>query len=278
VPERGSGSVPAMAPSFVVARNPDEASTLPYLLWVPVDEGLALKAKAAWPAGRRVFCQQAEWAPEAEIVEQVAVRSARRRGAAVDLVLDRGRNARSQFVFTTLKGGRPAVFWQTPKAAKAARPGARVPRARALGADDLVIVRDTRERYGYRFADQATAVTRQTLRAGDYAVVDRDGAVIAAVERKTIENLAACLSDGSLSFQLAELAEVSHAAVVVEGRYQALLDHAHTQRGWLADVLARIQVRFPRVPIVFCDTRRFAEEYTFRFLGAARAEHIEPGG
>ncbi len=83
-------------------------------------------------------------------MEEVPVLFCRRRGAAIDLVLDRPRLARSQFVFTEVKG-RPAIFWQTQKTARAANPGGRVPRRRAL-ATGLTIVVDTREHYGYRFA------------------------------------------------------------------------------------------------------------------------------
>ncbi len=39
----------------------------------------------------------------------------------------------------------------------------------------------------------------------------------------------------------------------------------------LGSVNVRVQVRYPNVPIVFCDTRPLAEEWTFRFLGAALA-------
>ena len=42
--------------------------------------------------------------------------------------------------------------------------------------------------------------------------------------------------------------------------------------GYAADLLARMQVRWPTVPIVFCETRPLAEEWTFRFLGAVLAE------
>ena len=65
--------------------------------------------------------------PSAEIVEEIPIASCRRRGAVIDLVLDRARLSRSQFVFTETRG-RPAIFWQTQKAAKAANPeqGSRV--------------------------------------------------------------------------------------------------------------------------------------------------------
>jgi hypothetical protein len=41
----------------------------------------------------------------------------------------------------------------------------------------------------------------------------------------------------------------------------------------VADDLAEAQVRFPTVPIVFCETRKLAQEWTYRFLGAALAHH-----
>ena len=41
----------------------------------------------------------------------------------------------------------------------------------------------------------------------------------------------------------------------------------------VADGLAEAQVRFPTVPIVFCETRQLAQEWTYRFLGAAAAHH-----
>jgi len=40
----------------------------------------------------------------------------------------------------------------------------------------------------------------------------------------------------------------------------------------VADGLAEAQVRFPSVPLVFCETRPLAEEWTYRFLGAALDE------
>jgi hypothetical protein len=39
----------------------------------------------------------------------------------------------------------------------------------------------------------------------------------------------------------------------------------------VADGLAELQVRWPTVPVVFCDNRKLAEEWTYRYLAAARA-------
>ena len=89
-------------PAFLVARNPLPAASLPYLLRLPLEGGLVLQARDAWPTVSRVYCHPFEgaWPPDAEVLEQVPVVSCRRRGAAIDLVLARGRLARSQFVFT----------------------------------------------------------------------------------------------------------------------------------------------------------------------------------
>jgi phage protein D len=52
------------------------------------------------------------------------------------------------------------VFWQSARTSKQARPGVRVPTARAAG-QELEVVVDTRERYAWKFAEQqATTVKR----------------------------------------------------------------------------------------------------------------------
>ncbi|HSK23223.1 MAG TPA: ERCC4 domain-containing protein [Egicoccus sp.] len=264
-----------MPARFIVARNPDDASSLPYLLRIPVaGPPLLLKARGVWPRTSKVFCHPLDvWPDDPDVVEEVDVRSCERRGRAVDLVLDRGREHRSQFVFVTLRGGREAVFWQTAKTAAAARPGVRIPSRRAAGIDDLEIVVDTRERYAYRFATQQASVRRAALRVGDYAV-ELDGAVVAAVERKSVADLVRRLVDGQLAFAMADLAALPRAAVVVDGRYADALKAEHVQPGFVADLLARVAVRFPSVPVVFAGSRKLAEEWTYRYLAAAYAEAI----
>ena len=184
-------------------------------------------------------------------------------------MLDRPRLARSQFVFTEIRG-RPAIFWQTQKAARAANPGARIPRARALPSGFRVLI-DTRERYPYRFAGRDIETERVALAAGDYGVANGPE-TIAVVERKTLENLVASLSEGTLAFQMQRLGEVARAAAVVEGRYSALFKLEHVPSAFIADGLARLQVRYPEIPVVFADSRKFAEEWTYRFLAAALSD------
>lgn len=96
--------------------------------------------------------------------------------------------------------------------------------------------------------------------------------MVATVERKTFENLTASLSDGTLAFQMQRLGEVGIAAIVVEGRYSTFFRLEHVPAAFIADGLARLQVRYPEIPVVFADSRKFAEEWTYRFLAAALSD------
>lgn len=58
-------------------------------------------------------------------------------------------------------------------------------------------------------------------------------------------------------------------AVVVEAAYGTVLAHDHVRTAVIADGLAEAQVALPRVPIVFAETRKLAQEWTYRFLAAA---------
>jgi hypothetical protein len=263
--------------TFLVARNPDPDSTLPYLLRLPLEGGIELKAKAPWPATARVYCHPVdEWPADAQEIDRVTVRHCARRGRAIDLTLDRPRNNRSQFVFTEphagRKSGRPMIFWQTARTVRRARPGQRAPTRRAAGLQALNIDVDTRERYPYRFADRGVRCLRRALPCGDYAVHAGDE-LLAAVERKTLEDCVKSLVDGSLAFAMADLSRLPAATVVVEARYSELMSAQRVQPGWLAELTARLQVRYRQVPIIFCDSRKLAEDFTHRFLAAAAVEH-----
>jgi ERCC4-type nuclease len=169
------------------------------------------------------------------------------------------------------------IFWQSPRTARAARPGVRVPGRRASGLEEFTILVDTRERYPWRFGrQQAVSTERRALPAGDYAVEAPGGGGLAAVvERKTLADLAGSLVDGSLNYLLAELDAMPRAAVVVEDRYGGVFKLEHVQPGFVADLLGALAVRYPAVPIVFCDTRPLAQEWAFRFLGAAVAQRSQ---
>ena len=128
---------------------------------------------------------------EPEIVERVPLRSCARRGAAIDVVADRGREHRSQIVFTRARG-REMVFWQSPRTRKQARPDVRLPTARAPGSPELEIVVDatsdthtgspakpvrTAEPCGWPCGDYAVAPARrrEAGRRGRAQVAGRSG-------------------------------------------------------------------------------------------------------
>ena len=257
---------------FEVATNPDADSTLPFLIRLPLPGGeLILKARDSWPRTAKVYCHRAEsWPQEPEIVERVPIRSCQRRGVAIDLVLDRPRENRSQLVFTRIQGGREGIFWQSARTTRQARPGIRVPRRRAAELAHLTILVDTRERYPYKFAQQQASTERRALPAGDYGIA-HDEQIIAVVERKSLDDLVRRVIDGQLTYAIADMASLPRAALVVEDRYSRLFKLEHTKPGFVIEMLAALSVRYPTVPIHFCETRPLAEEWTYRFLGAALA-------
>lgn len=260
-----------MTGDLVVAENPDPDSRLRYLLRLPLDGGMVFRTSGTWPRTKALYCHPVgmqEWPEDPQIVEQVPVRSCVRRGAAIDLILDRGRENRSQLVFTTARG-RDVVFWQSPRTRKQARPNVTTPTARAAGIAGLEIVVDTRERYAYRFAAQQVVLDRRSLPCGDYGVTI-DGQLVAAVERKSLPDLVSSLLDGTLRYAVAELAALPRAAVVVEDRYSQVFTLEWARPSVVADGLAELQVRWPNVAIVFTENRQLAEEWTYRYLGAAR--------
>jgi hypothetical protein len=262
---------------FVVARNPDPDSTLPYLVRLPLGpRGVVLKVRDTWPRTAKVYCHPStDWPSDPEVVERVPVRSCVRRGAAVDLVLDRGRENRSQFVFTRARG-REVIFWQSARTARQARPNVAVPTARsAVGPLEIVV--DSHERYAWRFSNQQATTRRAGLAAGDYAV-EVDGAVVAVVERKSLADLVSTMTSGRLRYLLAALSDVPRAAVVVEDRYSAIFKLAHVRPAVVLEGLAEAQVRFASVPVVFAETRPLAQEWTYRFLGAAVAHLADHDG
>jgi hypothetical protein len=257
---------------LLIAVNPDPDSRLRYLLHLPLNGGMLFRTSGLWPRTSALYCHPVpieEWPVEPEIIERVVLRSCQRRGAAIDIVLDRARENRSQLVFTTARG-RDAVFWQSPRTRKQARPNARTPTARAAGITELEILVDTREQYPYRFTSQQVRTVKRALPCGDYGI-SVDGRFVAAVERKSLADLISSLSNGKLRYALAELAALPRAALVVEDRYSAIFKAHHVRPAQIADGLAELQVRWPNVAIVFTETRPLAEEWTYRFLGAAAA-------
>ena len=144
----------------------------------------------------------------------------------------------------------------------------RTPTARAHGIEELEILVDAHEQYAYRFRAQQASTLRRALLCGDYGLVV-DGLLVASVERESLVDLFASLTSGKLRYQVADLAALPRAAVVVEDRYSQLFKLDRVRPALVADGLAELQIRWPNVPVVFCETRQLAEEWTYRLLAAA---------
>ena len=183
--------------------------------------------------------------------------------------------------------GRDMVFWQSARTSKQARPSVRTPTARASG-QLLEITVDSRERYAWKFTNQQATTVKKALSVGDYAVHSRTGHsptghsptghsptgdALAVVERKSLDDLVSTISGGKLWMLLAALSELQHGAIVVEDRYSQIFKLTYQKPAMISEALAEVAVRYPTVPVVFAETRALAQEWSYRFLGAALAHH-----
>jgi len=257
---------------LLIARNPEADSSLPFIVRIPLGEGIVLRVKDTWPRTSKIYCHPHGdgWPEDADVVEELSLRSCVRRGAAISIEVDRTRKSRSQFVITQARG-REMIFWQSARTAKVARPNVALPTARASGVADLEIIVDTRERYAWKFSTQQATTVKEALPVGDYGVKLNDE-WIAVVERKSLADLASSLTSGKLEYRLADLEQIPRAVVLVEDRYSAVFKLEHVRPSVVADMLAECQVRHPKVPILFAETRALAQEWAYRFFGAAVRE------
>ena len=255
-----------------IAANPDPESRLPYLLRLPLAGGMVFRTSGTWPRAKALYCYPVnvdEWPEDPEI----------------------RRTGRDAFLRTPWRGDRPGPRPGPGEPLPTSvhhrpRPGGSVlavgthpqagppqrdhsgPRGPA-GSPSWEILVDTRERYAYRFTGQQVRTVKRALPCGDYAVTV-DEAVITAVERKSLPDLVSSLINGTLRYALGELSALPRAAVVVEDRYSQIFKLGRIRPAVVADGLAELQVRWPGVPIVFCETRQLAQEWTYRYLAAAR--------
>ena len=190
---------------LLIARNPDPDSRLPFLMRLPLAGGMVFRTSRTWPRTKALYCYPLateDWPEDPDIIERSPIRSCTRRGAAIELVLDRGRENRSQLVFTKARGC-DAVFWQSPRTRKQARPNVPTPTARAAGVTELQIIIDTREQYAYRFANQQVNALKWALRCGDYCLT-LDARLVAVLERTSLADLVSSLLNGKLRYALGE--------------------------------------------------------------------------
>lgn len=248
------------------------------------DEPLRFAVDAPWPNGTRLRCEPVDGpADGGELVDAAEVVSAVRRGPTVDVVLDRGVNNRCQFILSPVElddrgsaaTDEQAVFWQTSATVTEVAPRQRVPTARERGVVHLDVVVDTREQQAWEFEDFEVTTSIAKLDAGDYAVLHA-GEVIAAVERKKTSDFARGLMRGRMPAQLAALAALPRAAVVVQSSWANVVNNrTRITRARMADLIASVQAAYPSVPIVFAGSRGSAQEWTYHWLAACLSHHLD---
>lgn len=265
-----------------------EHDRFPYELLVEYEPGhfFCYQVQDKWPGpGKSVFCiargkVAEDQLPKTEPVDRAGVKAIKTYGRKLTVILDRKIRKRSWFITveresrTTPGRKYQQTFWITQSSATARRGGTYFS---SRGKDyDLAIVRDSRERYGYRFPSYETEETE--LPVADYALKDSSGNIIAVVERKTRDQL---LHDiATLEVLRARLLEMTsryrYAALVIEATYSDLVDPKKARfysGGLVADVIAELHAGFPGLQIAFCTNRKFAREWVERYF--ARIARIE---
>lgn len=59
---------------FVLARNPETDSSLPYLVRLPIEGGIFFKTRETWPRASRSYCHPIDsWPEHAEALEVVPI-------------------------------------------------------------------------------------------------------------------------------------------------------------------------------------------------------------
>lgn len=151
-----------------------------------------------------------------------------------------------------------AAAWAYSRGARSAHTTSRS--AMSNHGDAAPVIVDAHERYAYGFSGRPVTVVKRALPCGDYAL-EHEGGLVASMERKSLADLVASLTSGKLKFALAELAALPRAALVVEDRYSKVYTLTPVRPALVADGLAEVQVAWPNVPIVFCETRKLAKEW-----------------
>jgi hypothetical protein len=231
------------------------------------------------PAGKSIFCiARSELTEDGlpsdfPVADSCSIQAIKRYGRKLTVILDRPNRKRSWFITLDRKykddptRTYKQTFWITQASATGRRGGAYL--SRRGKTDDLAIVRDTRERYGYRFPRHS--VEKDALPVGDYALKDAAGSIIAVVERKTKDQFLHDIS--TLEVMRARLLEMvtkyRYAALVVEADYGNLVNPKKSRfysAGLVADVIADLSSGFPGLQVAFCSNRKFAAEWVERYF------------
>lgn len=261
-----------------------EEQKFPYRLFLEESPGkfICLNTQDRWPGpGKKLFCQSLGTCTTSDLpaqnpVEDCNIISIKRYGRRLIVILDRKIKRRCWFVFikkeykTKPEEFYEQVFWITQSSDAVRRPGAYVPKVREDIPVEIVV--DKREHYPYKFGYAQTK--RENLPVGDYALL-KNGKIIAIAERKSLKNfLGQIATYDSFKATLNELSTYPYKVLIFDSPYSDFLNPKKIKpytATYIADIISDIAVRFPEIQIIFCDNRKFAEEWLFRWFNRINA-------
>ncbi|MGA2107040.1 MAG: ERCC4 domain-containing protein [Syntrophorhabdales bacterium] len=256
-----------------------EHARFPYIISIVQGDETILRVRAQekWPGGGSVFCLRDDGSTQvSHRVESVPIISLRHIGKRLAVVLDRLRNRRCDFLilakrYKKKEGEYEQIFFRTERALSRRGPRTKLS---CYPSGELNVLVSASERYAWNFPP-GCVVRKGNLNAGDYALTDKKGDIIAVVERKTFSNLLAEFGRMPiLHLHLTDLEAHKHAALVVESGYDDLFRPKllkYYTPSFAAMAIAEIHALHPGLSIVFAGSRKLAAEWTVNFFRALKA-------
>ncbi|MCM8832704.1 MAG: ERCC4 domain-containing protein [Candidatus Omnitrophica bacterium] len=238
---------------------------------------LCLNVQERWPGpNKQIYCLREghfneDELPKSEPIEICFIKLKKQYGKKLEIVLDRKIKKRCWFLFLKKEYKKKKgefyeqIFWITQSSVTIRRKGAYIPK----GGKEIVfeVIQDKRERYPYKFEN--AIIKKENLPCGDYGLV-KNGEIIAVVERKTLDNFIHQIATYDiLKISLEELRQFKYKAVVFESPYSDFINpkkNKYYKPTYIAEILADLFVSFPDIQFIFCDNRKFANEWIYRWF------------
>ena len=228
---------------------------------------VTLKSTAKWPmAQNNLFCIRTDdKTHKSNLVEETPITVYKKTNNRIMIVLDRRSNKRCQFLYIKRKYKDKnefyeQIFWQTQQSLKQAKLKSTI---QVRAPKDLLIYKDSNEKWGWTFGD-TIKVEKEKLRLGDYAI-KKDGKILAVVERKTINDFLSGINNlSAFHHTLADLENIPHSALVIEGNLSRILDSKkkYMAPAFVLKCVTEISAMHPKLKIMFLDSKKLATLWT----------------
>ncbi len=239
---------------------------------------LCLRVQDRWPGQKGdIFCLREypeNYDKEYEEIERVPVKSFKRIGRKITVVLDREVRKRCDFIFVKKKykkkeGEYEQIFWRTQKLIREKPIKVRIS---TYLKEPLNIIIDTNERYPWRFPN--SNIIRKKIPVGDYALFE-DDKIFAVIERKTFEDILSELTRLPAFHQkLTELESYDNSALVIEANYSDFLNPKkmkYVSAEFAKKAIGEIFAFHPQLKIVFAGTRKLANEWAIKYFSSIKS-------